>query len=383
MVKFYLATDGIGNIVNIKDIEENARGGPYYCFGCDNEVVSVIGEIKTRHFRHKDKNFECSEETALHNMAKEVFHATYHQCLNNNAAYILTIQQKSRCNYFIDKLGNACPEKLWDFPYDLTEHYDICEIEKGINGFVADVLLTDSSHAYPPILIEMHVTHPCEQQKIDSGLKVIEIKIDDYSDVMLLSNPYLSFNKSKLKTFNFKAARDAGHCKGNCAEQRYVISQANDSTIRLNYLEMSSCADFETKNRIISVFQSDPSDKELRDTFAKTVWTAGYENNGEKSCLTCVWGRRHYEVNRMRINPDAVFCHKSINQKVVNHDRALECIYHNQHKTYELREARDVNEYHGFQEFKRSQYNKMSSGQKGLLRLSESLLVNARNKFDY
>ena len=73
--------------------------------------------------------------------------------------------------------------------FDLKEFYNNCQEEAPIQNFKADLLLNDITKKYKsPILIEILVTHKCSDEKINSGLKIIEIKIDSESDIRTLLN---------------------------------------------------------------------------------------------------------------------------------------------------------------------------------------------------
>ena len=68
---------------------------------------------------------------------------------------------------------------------DLKQFYDTCTEEAQIDGFVADLLLTNSNNPkIQPLLIEICVTHACEEDKIKSGLKIIEITIKKEKEVV-------------------------------------------------------------------------------------------------------------------------------------------------------------------------------------------------------
>ena len=78
--------------------------------------------------------------------------------------------------------------------YDLKKFgYDNCEEEVTIDGFIADLLLTSNSFHRPPILLEVAVTHPLEEEKMNSGLRIIEIPIKSEQDVEYhVNNPILA-----------------------------------------------------------------------------------------------------------------------------------------------------------------------------------------------
>ena len=104
------------------------------------------------------------------------------------------------------------------FSVDLKNNYDTCEEEAGYKGFRADLKLTHSE--YPerePIFLEIFVTHECKLDKIASGIKIIEIKINSEIDAlrpiienegsMVEPKPYTPYNVktiSPIRFYNFE-----------------------------------------------------------------------------------------------------------------------------------------------------------------------------------
>lgn len=67
--------------------------------------------------------------------------------------------------------------------FDLKEQYDTCQIEGVYNDYRADVLLTSSQNPdTPPVFLEVSVSHDCTPGKLESGLRIIEMKIRSEAD---------------------------------------------------------------------------------------------------------------------------------------------------------------------------------------------------------
>ncbi len=83
------------------------------------------------------------------------------------------------------------------FSYDFKKIYDTAEIEKEFNSFRADVLLSSSNIPHrDPVFMEIEVTHPCDEKKINSGNRIIEIKVEKEEDAWIDfkdSNPSIKF----------------------------------------------------------------------------------------------------------------------------------------------------------------------------------------------
>ena len=57
--------------VHVSALTRSKRGGPYYCFGCDQEMVARLGEVNVHHFAHKSQwTTRCDPEHALHRAAQ-------------------------------------------------------------------------------------------------------------------------------------------------------------------------------------------------------------------------------------------------------------------------------------------------------------------------
>lgn len=170
-----------------------------------------LGAKNAHHFAHKSTTPDCNPETYLHKLAKIKIKEKF----DTGAPFEISLHQTCGCT---DK--NTCPFykeeecKSEEYrTYDLRKTYDTCTEEETIGNYRADLLLTSSIKPdTPPVLIEILVTHKCEEDKINSGEKIIEIEIKKEEDITnLLDSPIVepdkySFDKPATKcTFhNFK-----------------------------------------------------------------------------------------------------------------------------------------------------------------------------------
>ena len=184
MITYPNAVDENGDVHSIGSITpENRAEHKYFCLGCDKEMVPVLCKDKTDHFRHKVNDL-CNPETYLHNLAKKYL------------AKMFETQKKFEVSYYAT---NECPKKEacplysqfhWKecfgvtlHTFDLKERYDTCQIEGVYNGYRADVLLTNSQDSdIPPVFLEVSVSHDCTSEKLESGLRIIEMKVRSEDD---------------------------------------------------------------------------------------------------------------------------------------------------------------------------------------------------------
>lgn len=219
MIKYHNAKDKDGNIVPIEDALSRTT---YYCIGCGKEMIAKKGKIKEHHYSHK-QTLECNAETYLHKYAKhyikklfdtqEHFFISYLGDEECNKVDTCTYREISQC---------YCSEVVRS-RYDLKKYYDTCDLEAENGGYIADVLLRSSTNPErKPCFIEIAVTHPCEENKIKSGIKIVEIQIpkdsDNFEAINLLSetryDEYYRGSRKHIQTkfFNFKKNKRANYC---------------------------------------------------------------------------------------------------------------------------------------------------------------------------
>ena len=197
-LKYKYAFDEIGNIVSIEDFtKESSKLHTFKCIVCGGELrPRAIGSKHRRaHFYHKEV-VSCNGETYLHKLGKLYIK----QHFDNSDKFCISYEVSKTCKEHNCNLRNYnCHKEHEINQVDLKEFYDTCTIEAPIKGFVADLLLTNSKNPnIPPTLIEICVTHPCEDEKKESELKIIEISIKTEKDIEnLFSDGFLSENLNK------------------------------------------------------------------------------------------------------------------------------------------------------------------------------------------
>lgn len=209
-LKYKYAFDEKGDIVSIEGLtKETSKEHTYKCIACGNELRPRAIDSKHRraHFFHKG-DVSCNKETYLHKLCK--LHIKHK--FENSDKFIISYSASKSCNNHNCKLRNYnCHIEHETNQVDLKDYYDTCTIETTVKGFVADLLLTNSKDtSITPILIEICITHPCEVEKRKSGLKIIEISINEEKDIdNLFTNDSLSENsndktENKIEFISFK-----------------------------------------------------------------------------------------------------------------------------------------------------------------------------------
>lgn len=185
-VKYYSAFDEADNLVRIDDVtKENCKQHTYRCPKCKDPMTPALGDKIKHHFRHKGDH--CSFESYLHKVAKLRFKEEF----EHRDEFLIRADVVNGCDRFDEcllrknQLIGGC-KNIYQKVLNLKDYYDVCELEKKYEDFTADVLLSDSQGKYTPMFLEIYVSHPCEEGKIQSGVPIIEFKIKDEEELNAL-----------------------------------------------------------------------------------------------------------------------------------------------------------------------------------------------------
>ena len=216
MILHHIAKNKEGVTVDIQDVSEQNRKEGYYCVVCGNEMIPVLGNEREHHFRHKE-DCNCNPETYLHKYAKYYIKKLF----DKSKEFYISREVPERCckydnceyrkdNYQIQSGYIDC--KVYkQKSYNIKEYYDTCELESEYKGFIADIKVYSKKHPErKPIFIEIAITHKCEEEKLKSGIRIIEIEIpkisDDLSEIdnELTETKRRNKNQININFYNFK-----------------------------------------------------------------------------------------------------------------------------------------------------------------------------------
>lgn len=198
-----------GKIVNVNDPEFQDRTLTYTCLGCGEPMSAVHRTTGQSHFRHINSNPNCNPQTYLHRLAKR----TFKDWFDSGKPFVFKYKSKNTCQHF-----EICPfrgeeeESCMSDGYsslDLHTLYDTCEEEVRYKGFIGDLVLRNSLHPeQSPLFLEIAVTHKCEEEKIASGIPIIELNIQSEEDIKLpiseIGNPQKNIAPSSVYNFDRK-----------------------------------------------------------------------------------------------------------------------------------------------------------------------------------
>lgn len=197
----HYAYDELGNCVHIDDVEKDKK---YLCIHCNKEVIPKRGKINEHHFAHKEENPDCKWETYLHSLAK--FKIAEWLKKTPSIEIILPTYCPKSDNCPLKDSSYDCKGECKSF--NLKNFFEIKGMEEKYMDFTPDILLM-SKEEYKqkgtPIFIEIFVSHPCSKEKILSGNRIIEFKIDgEYRIDELINGDKIDYRDSHaVMMYNF------------------------------------------------------------------------------------------------------------------------------------------------------------------------------------
>ncbi|MBO7489891.1 MAG: hypothetical protein J6T88_06410 [Bacteroidales bacterium] len=161
-------------------IDDAVKGHRYSCIECGEPLIIKDGSKKRKHFAHKS-NSNCDGESYIHKIWKKRIKNKFYSNSPFIIKYVVGTPCKDETTYLIKKrISDMKCNKCYVKEIDLKQKYDTCEEEVEYKGFIGDIVLSNSKDPEKePLFIEIDYTHPCEEEKIASGIKIIEFKVKD------------------------------------------------------------------------------------------------------------------------------------------------------------------------------------------------------------
>ena len=319
-IKYHYAFDEIGNLVNITYISrEYRKHHKFFCVSCEKEMTARLGNKRTHHFAHKCDNAACSLETYLHKLSKYAIKWKFDNSQTFGITYNRPIlcQNRKSC-LFYEKY------ECYDNEYktiDLKKYFDTCNEEQSIKGFKADLLLSDSTLKYKGyILLEIYVTHKCSERKINSGQKIIEIRISSEEDIENIIKGNISENDN-IRFYGFANDEKPLHVSN---VPRFVLYKSDAAYIDYNALcnNNTRLSDKSVLELNISRHYSYTEKETIRAYGLAKAITMGYEI---KNCAICKYICYDGDTGKYRCNLYKRFSTPHFPKQ----DHAQNCEYYN------------------------------------------------------
>lgn len=174
------------------DIEDVPNGNACGCIcpACGEPLMAKNqGTVRMHHFAHQSgTECEYAYESMLHILAKDKIREAF----LNGESFIMEYECRSYCHnekacHFV-RYDECCTKTRKSF--NLKDFYDSCEqeIPYDTNRRRSDLKIFSSTHPErKPIYIEFCVTHASDKEKLHSGNKIIEIKLESEQNVISLA----------------------------------------------------------------------------------------------------------------------------------------------------------------------------------------------------
>ena len=276
------ALDSRGNLVDAENVIKNSE--TFFCLSCHREMILKQGKIRKWHFAHKTNCENCSYESYLHKLAK----IRLCEWFNNATEINIYLEWANECPdikncFWANASGNLNCKKNEHRYWNLKKHYLSCEIEKDYGGFKADLFLSYKGEKEEPIFIEICVTHPCDDNKINSGIRIIEFTISSEKDIDEIINQPIKAGAT-VKLYNFKPKSTTPYNNPIKLHKFTIGSLSRIST------EIMSCKDSETPTKGLLELIIMDKDFYSNDIFRDIgVAIAAKYFLSEKFCDLCKW----------------------------------------------------------------------------------------------
>lgn len=337
MIKYKFAYDSNQNIIDIQTLSKESKRDKFTCLGCGHEMVTVLGEKRVKHFRHKViAEINCSPETYLHKLMKTKFYKIYQNCLENNKPFNIKILVYPICDFYEKDFLKTCQlGSYFDFhdkdfilqtyqldPYkkefDLTKFFKTIYMESREGSFIPDILL--ESNKKEKIFFEVAVTHASSQEKTNSNYRIIEFVADSEKDIEKIESCLLE-ESDRIKFLNFVRIQKSGLCNGKCyygivpfASEKLlyntfiVYENGRSAIVRQTLDEINSLLPKILHFEYVYLSRSEESDylysKKISSLYKSKVVEA-FENGVKiKNCFLC----RYHAINKSWDRSGTIFC---------------------------------------------------------------------------
>lgn len=353
--------------ISISDISpETKNEHKYYCIGCGKELIARIGNKRNGHFAHKISSDDdyCNKETYLHKLGKLMLEEKF---CDETKPFSIQLCDYPKCSesekcIFHDKNYCVTEQKVLQSNIDIRKYYDSIVVEtpiyvkkeeekvkvsfdsfEGATKLIPDLLIYDShkDNLKDAILLEVCYSHKCEQQKIDSELRIIEVYVrsEEYIEE-LMDSPFVQEDeeiyiqdrrkKPNILCYNFKTQAKSSSPlnvrgfdrfvyfeKGTCyVPQLHEIITCDKKNVKIkphSYIELnlSSTAYFGAPNTL-------------------HVGLVYLKKKGLdiKNCLLCKYYIGYEKLSLMQDRPFCSLSKKFNTNRFPTQDKAKECQYY-------------------------------------------------------
>lgn len=294
------AFDSNGDFVHIDEVPKGLACN-CYCPSCKEKLVAKNGgTIRIHHFAHASGvDCEGAYESMLHQLAK----LRIQEAFLSKDVFNIKFEYRSNCPQIHTCQFVRSSECYKAFPniFNLKDFYDSCEQElvyDSINRRSDLKIFSSKNPKLVPIYIEFIVTHASDSNKLHSGRKIIETKLETEDDILfIVDNGFiesnLQINRDKINTnsspdhktmfWGFKSEDyNATNINQKVIFSRYILYKSGKSQC---YQDISLCKNIikVKKESLLEICIHTPVAFDIYDM----VKYQGYKRFGIKNCLYC------------------------------------------------------------------------------------------------
>eukprot|EP00919_Chromeraceae_sp_WS-2016_P039503 GHVR01094195.1.p1 GENE.GHVR01094195.1~~GHVR01094195.1.p1 ORF type:complete len:316 (-),score=18.95 GHVR01094195.1:220-1167(-) len=290
-------------------------------------MLPALGQIQRPHFRHRDlalaQGNGCSPEGILHSTTKLLIAEVISTAINTGRPYPLQLAQAIACPQRKKILKGNCRHRIRQDLIDLARFTSV-STEAQRDSFRYDILLEDQRQT--PLAIEIAVSSPATQEKKRADIPVIEITINNESDIEhLLSG--IDDRKLGIEGFGMEAhfgPAPSSCVKSYCASPCLSYSVMSGGSVRLEeQLPFEACQARPGRDHHIVVASKQAFALSRFEALDRLTRKAYYSDKAPvRSCLVC----RHHEIADFSSQGDgAIMCLQDGKRGSVN--RGTDCLY--------------------------------------------------------
>ncbi len=211
---------------------------PFFCPGCKQEVYAATeGGIQRPHFRHKSSTANnlkgCGEpENYIHWITKELF-ADFYRSANK---FYIEVPTTLYCAE-----TRTCT-KRYTHKINLKEKYPHILVEQYDQGFRPDCMLYNDTGEN--LYFEVKYTHAVSQEKIDTGVPIIELHVSTEKDIdRIIEEGRMKLDNSEYKIYNKSILLPQAltfDCRGKCLRALKAKQQLTESFQKEKAVQHSS-----------------------------------------------------------------------------------------------------------------------------------------------
>lgn len=219
--------------VHVLALSRDARGGPYYCFGCDQEMVARLGQVNAHHFAHKSQwTTKCDPENALHRAAQTNILEGFSEAVENQQPFHVGYPCASKDCTNAVKFNIATPGSR------------IVAEQIAVQGTRADLVVycpDETGAAWARLIIEVVVTHDLEPYTLAryQAAKIPVIKInpawDRLEELRTTVVGYDTVNVPAAECEDCKTVREQAETQKRQEEYKRSQEEAARESIRIKY----------------------------------------------------------------------------------------------------------------------------------------------------